>query len=104
VAQQIGEAAAFKQTDVSDAEQVQVLVDFAVDHFGGLDIMFNNAGIGSLLKRFLPDDSEDFTHMTNVNLFGVLIGAQRAGRYTKNHGGGCIINNASAPPSMPERA
>ena len=95
VAEQIGETAAFKQTDVSDAEQVQALVDFTVDRFGGLDIMFNNAGIGSPLKRFLPDDLEDFTRIMNVDLFGVLIGAQRAGRYMKDHGGGCIINNAS---------
>jgi NAD(P)-dependent dehydrogenase (short-subunit alcohol dehydrogenase family) len=95
VVAQIGEAAAFKQTDVSDTEQMQDLVDFAVDRFGGLDIMFNNAGIGSPLKRFLPDDLEDFTRIMNVNLFGVIIGAQRAGRYMKDHGGGCIINNAS---------
>ena len=57
--------------------------------------MFNNAGIGSPLKRFLPDDLEDFTRIMNVNLFGVIIGAQRAGRYMKDHGGGSIINNAS---------
>jgi NAD(P)-dependent dehydrogenase (short-subunit alcohol dehydrogenase family) len=95
LAEQLGGAAAFQQTDVSDADQVQALVDFAVAHFGGLDIMFNNAGIGSALKRFLPDDLEDFTQIMNVNLFGVLIGAQRAGRYMKDHGGGSIINNAS---------
>jgi NAD(P)-dependent dehydrogenase (short-subunit alcohol dehydrogenase family) len=95
LAGQIGEAAAFKQTDVSDAEQVQALVDFAVGRFGGLDIMFNNAGIGSPLKRFLPDDLEDFTRIMNVNLFGVIVGSQRAARYMKDHGGGSIINNAS---------
>ena len=91
----IGAAAAFKQTDVSDADQVQALVDFAVDAFGGLDIMFNNAGIGSPLKRFLPDDLEDFSRIMNVNLFGVIVGSQRAARYMKDHGGGSIINNAS---------
>jgi NAD(P)-dependent dehydrogenase (short-subunit alcohol dehydrogenase family) len=95
VAERIGAAAAFKQVDVSDVEQVQALVDFAVDRFGGLDIMFNNAGIGSPLKRFLPDDLEDFSRIMSVNLFGVIAGAQRAGRYMKDHGGGCIINNAS---------
>ncbi|MGB7051521.1 MAG: SDR family oxidoreductase [Acidimicrobiales bacterium] len=95
LAAHIGEDAAFKQTDVSDAEQVQDLVDFATERFGGLDIMFNNAGIGSPLKRFLPDDLEDFSRIMNVNLFGVLVGAQRAARYMKDHGGGCIINNAS---------
>lgn len=95
VAAEIGEAAAFRQTDVSDLNQVQALVDFAVDRFGGLDIMFNNAGIGSPLKRFLPDDLEDFSHIMSVNLFGVIAGAQRAARFMKDHGGGCIINNAS---------
>ena len=53
-----GDAAAFQQTDVGDADQVQALVDFAVERFGGLHIMFNNAGIGSPLKRFLHDDLE----------------------------------------------
>jgi NAD(P)-dependent dehydrogenase (short-subunit alcohol dehydrogenase family) len=91
----IGEAAAFNGADVSDADQVQALVDFTVDHFGGLDIMFNNAGIGSDLKRFLWDDLTDFAHIMNVNLFGVIAGSQRAARYMKDHGGGSIINNAS---------
>jgi NAD(P)-dependent dehydrogenase (short-subunit alcohol dehydrogenase family) len=91
----IGDAAAFKQADVSDAEQVQALVDFAVESFGGLNIMFNNAGIGSPLKRFLHDDLADFSRIVNVNLFGAIVGTQRAARYMKDNGGGSIINNAS---------
>ena len=91
----IGPMAAFRQTDVSDADQVQALVDHAVEHFGGLDIMFNNAGIGSPLTRFLKDDLEDFARIMSVDLFGVLVGAQRAARYMKDHGGGSIVNNAS---------
>src|SRR6516164_7727267 len=95
VATHIGDAAAFRRTDVSDAEQVQALVDFAVDRFGGLDIMFNNAGLGPPLTRFLHDDLEDFSRIMSVNLFGMIVGAQRAARYMKEHGGGAIINNAS---------
>jgi NAD(P)-dependent dehydrogenase (short-subunit alcohol dehydrogenase family) len=95
VAARLGDAAAFKQTDVSDADQVQALVDFTVDRFGGLDIMFNNAGIGSPLKRFLPDDLDDFARIMSVNLFGVIAGSQRAARHMKDHSGGSIINNAS---------
>jgi NAD(P)-dependent dehydrogenase (short-subunit alcohol dehydrogenase family) len=95
LAAEIGEAAAFTQVDVSDVDQVQALVDFAVDRFGGLDIMFNNAGIGSPLTRFLRDDFEDFSRIMSVNLFGVIAGCQRAARYMKDHGGGSIINNAS---------
>src|SRR5690348_11311525 len=81
LAAQLGHAAAFNHTDVSDAEQVQALVDFAVERFGGLDIMFNNAGIGSPLTRFLHDDLTDFSRIMGVNLFGVIVGAQRAARH-----------------------
>lgn len=95
VAAHLGETVAFKKTDVSAADQVQDAVDFAVDRFGGLDIMFNNAGVGSPLKRFLPDDLDDFSRIIGVNLFGVIVGAQRSARYMKDHGGGSIINNAS---------
>jgi NAD(P)-dependent dehydrogenase (short-subunit alcohol dehydrogenase family) len=95
LAVRIGDSAAFRQTDVSDIDQVQAAVDFAVERFGGLDIMFNNAGIGSALKRFLHDDLEDFDRIMSVNLFGVVAGAQRAARYMKDNGGGSIINNAS---------
>lgn len=95
VADGLGAAASFHPVDVSDAEQVQALVDHTVERFDGLDIMFNNAGIGTALTRFLDDDLEDFDRVMNVNLFGVLVGAQRAARYMKDHGGGTIINNAS---------
>jgi NAD(P)-dependent dehydrogenase (short-subunit alcohol dehydrogenase family) len=95
LAADIGEAVAFKETDVSDADQVQELVDYAVERFDGLHIMFNNAGIGSELKRFLPDDLTDFSRIMNVNLFGVIAGTQRAARHMKDNGGGAVINNAS---------
>jgi NAD(P)-dependent dehydrogenase (short-subunit alcohol dehydrogenase family) len=95
LAGQLGEAAIFQHVDVSDIDQVQALVDRAVETFDGLDIMFNNAGIGTGMTRFLHDDFEDFTRVMNVNLFGVIAGAQRAARYMKDHGGGSIVNNAS---------
>jgi len=89
------DAAAFKRTDVTDADQVQELVDFSVERFGGLHVMVNNAGIGSSMTRFLRDDLNDFTRVVNVNLFGVMVGSQRAARHMKDNGGGAIINNAS---------
>lgn len=95
LADRLGEAASFLPTDVSDIDQVQALVDAAVSRFGGLDVMFNNAGIGTALTRFLHDDLSDFGRVMGVNLFGVLAGTQRAARYMKDHGGGVIINNAS---------
>lgn len=94
-ADELGASAAFEAVDVSDAEQVQALVDATVERFGGLHIMFNNAGIGSAQTRFLHDDLADFDRIMAVNLFGVIVGAQRAARHMKDHGGGVIINNAS---------
>lgn len=95
LAAELGDAAAFHQTDVSDIDQVQALVDFTVSRFGGLNIMFNNAGVGSALKRLLDDDFEDYHRIIDINLFGVIAGTQRAARHMKDHGGGVIINNAS---------
>ncbi|MBV9485964.1 MAG: SDR family oxidoreductase [Frankiaceae bacterium] len=95
VAAELGEGAAFHQTDVSDLDQVQAAVDFAVSRFGGLNLMFNNAGIGTEMGRFLDDDLADFSKIMGVNLFGVIAGTQRAARHMKDHGGGVIINNAS---------
>ncbi|HWA66659.1 MAG TPA: SDR family oxidoreductase [Mycobacteriales bacterium] len=95
LADDLGEVAAFHRTDVSDIDQVQAAVDFAVARFGGLHIMFNNAGVGSALKRLLDDDFEDYDRIVGINLFGVIAGTQRAARHMKDHGGGVIINNAS---------
>ena len=91
----LGEDAAFKRTDVADADEVQALVDFAVDTFGGLHVMFNNAGISSSFRRFLRDDLRDFERVMAVNLFGVVVGTQRAARHMAEHGGGSIVNTSS---------
>jgi NAD(P)-dependent dehydrogenase (short-subunit alcohol dehydrogenase family) len=91
----LGDTAAFKQTDVADADQVQDLVDFAISEFGGLHVMFNNAGIPSSFDRFLTNDLSDFDRVMAVNLFGAMVGSQRAGRHMAEQGGGSIINNSS---------
>src|SRR5947209_8921189 len=91
----LGDAAEFRQTDVTDTDQIQAAVDFAVEHFGGLHVMFNNAGVGSALNAFLDDDFTDFERVMGVNLFGVMVGSQRAARHMRDNGGGSIINNSS---------
>lgn len=95
LAESLGDAAAFRQTDVTDADQVQALVDAAVEHFGGLDVMANNAGVASAMTRFLHDDLSDFRRVVDINLLGVLLGSQRAARHMKANGGGVILNTAS---------
>jgi NAD(P)-dependent dehydrogenase (short-subunit alcohol dehydrogenase family) len=95
LAAELGAATAFKQTDVARAEEIQDVVDFAVDRFGGLHIMCNNAGVGGSFKRFLDDDFADFDRVMAVNIFGVMVGSQRAARHMVQHGGGVIVNTTS---------
>jgi NAD(P)-dependent dehydrogenase (short-subunit alcohol dehydrogenase family) len=95
LAEQLGTAAAFKRTDVADADDVQALVDFAVARFGGLHVVFNNAGIAEPIGSFLEAELKDFPRMMAVNLLGVMVCSQRAARHMAKHGGGSIINNSS---------
>jgi NAD(P)-dependent dehydrogenase (short-subunit alcohol dehydrogenase family) len=95
VAAKLGDAAAFKQTDVAQPDAVQALVDFTIGQFGGLHVIFNNAGIGGTPHRFLKDDFRDFDRVMAVNLYGVMLGSQRAARHMATHGGGVIINTTS---------
>jgi NAD(P)-dependent dehydrogenase (short-subunit alcohol dehydrogenase family) len=95
LARQLGAATAFHQTDVGDADQIQAAVDLAVERFGGLHVMCNNAGIGGSFKRFLEDDFADFDRVMRVNIFGVMVGTQRAARHMKENGGGAVVNTTS---------
>ena len=91
-----GPDARFKATDVSDADEVRELVSFAVEQFGGLHIMFNNAGIsGAMHAHLLDDDFADFQRVIGINLLGVMVGTREAARHMATNGGGSIINISS---------
>jgi NAD(P)-dependent dehydrogenase (short-subunit alcohol dehydrogenase family) len=95
VAAELGPSVVAIRTDVASADDVQAAVDLAVSRFGGLHVMVNNAGVGGSPARFLDDDFRDFERVMGVNLFGVMIGTQRAARHMAEHGGGAIVNTTS---------
>lgn len=91
-----GADAVFQHTDVGDQAQVRRLVDVAVETFGGLHVMVNNAGISSPLRRGLfEEDLEEFDKVMRVNLLGVMAGTRDAARHMATAGGGSIINMSS---------
>lgn len=86
----------YRHTDVGDQAEVGRLVDAAVETFGGLHVMVNNAGISSPLRRGLFDeDLEEFDRVMRVNVLGVMAGTRDAARYMAGVGGGSIINMSS---------
>jgi len=95
LAGRLGGAARFKAIDVSVAEQVQSLVDFAISEFGGLNVMFNNAGISETVRPFMEDELVNFERILKVDLLGVLLGTRIAAKYMAAVGGGSIINTSS---------
>ena len=77
-------------------DQVGALVTIAVERFGGLDVMVNNAGVsGTMHRRFLDDDLADFDRVMRVNVLGVMAGTRDAARHMATAGGGSIINMTS---------
>jgi len=96
LAAELGANAHFRHADVGDQAQVGALVEAAVDTFGGLDVMVNNAGISSPLKKGLfAEDFAEFDKVMRVNVLGVMAGTRDAGKYMAEHGGGSIINVSS---------
>lgn len=96
MARELGSDGAFCRTDVSNPAEVEALVAFAVSRFGGLHVMFNNAGISEPFgKSLLERDFSDFDKVIRVDLLGVILGTKFAALHMKENGGGAIINTAS---------
>jgi meso-butanediol dehydrogenase/(S,S)-butanediol dehydrogenase/diacetyl reductase len=91
-----GAAVATIACDVSSAAQCAALVQQAVETFGAIDVLVNNAGIGFLMKPLLEVDPADWDRVISVNLSGAFYCTQAAAKAMVARGrGGRIINIAS---------
>lgn len=94
VADSIGAQAFAVQADVAIASQVQHMVEQAVGHFGGIDILFNNAGFGTL-GTVVTLEEETWDQVIDANLKGVFLCSKYAIPHIVKRGGGVVINMAS---------
>jgi len=81
--------------DVTDRAQVRAMVEAAVDAFGALNVIFNNAGMNRP-RSFMDVDEANFDEIVRVNTWGVIVCTQEAARQMIAQGaGGKIINTGS---------
>lgn len=96
-----GGVAAFFAMDVGDPESAQTAIDAAAVHFGGLDVLYNNAGGSSAADGPVTEASlDEFWRCIRVDLFGTFLGCRFAIPHLQRRGGGAIINSASIMGAM----
>lgn len=90
-----GGEATFVRTDVAEEENVKRMIEFTVEEYGGLDVLFNNAGTEGALANFAEYEAEDFDHVVDVNLRGTFYGMKYGIQAMLADGGGSIISTSS---------
>ncbi|MDH4145645.1 MAG: glucose 1-dehydrogenase [Acidimicrobiia bacterium] len=91
----LGENADFRQTDVTEEDQVAAAIAQAHDRWGTLDVVFNNAGFGGAMGPIEAISEAEWDLTFDVLLKGVFFGIKHAAPIMKAQNSGSIINTAS---------
>jgi len=81
------------QADMRSTNEIKILFDSTIEHFGSLNILINNAGI-ALFKKIEKISEEEFDNIFDVNVKGLFFSCQQAAK--KMNDGGKIINISSS--------
>ena len=91
-----GSSTRFIKTDVANEADIEAMIALAVDEFGRLDIVFNNAGVGGAIGPITETTTESWDYTMDVLAKGVFLGMKHAARVMIPQGtGGSLINTAS---------
>lgn len=91
----IGDGALALEVDVADPAACEAMVERAVEAYGGLDILFNNAAIAGATAYTLNQSIEDWQRVIDINLSSVFYCSKFALKHMLKGGRGVIINNSS---------
>lgn len=95
VCERLGRHSAFFAADVSEANSAQRYVAAAKSKFGGVDVLFANAGIEGTVRPLVDLSTEDFDKVLAVNVRGVFLGIRAAAPEIAARGGGSIVVTSS---------
>lgn len=101
VADEIGEAATFVHCDVTSEADWKAAVQEAIDQFGHLDIVVNNAGYSHYNQPMLEVDEAEFDRVYAVNVKSLYLSAQVVVPVFRAQEGGCFLNIASTAGVRP---
>lgn len=90
-----GGEAVFFRGDASKEDHIKAAVSGTVERFGRLDIAFNNAGVEGALAPTVEQTEDNYRHVMDINVLGVLLSMKHQIPAMMKTGGGSIINNAS---------
>jgi meso-butanediol dehydrogenase/(S,S)-butanediol dehydrogenase/diacetyl reductase len=93
-ARHIGAEVMFVKADVSKAADWEHAAKAAIDAYGGVDVLYNNAGIG-MYRPFLDTSEADWDAVVDNDLKSVFLGCRRVIPEMLRRGGGVIVNTAS---------
>jgi NAD(P)-dependent dehydrogenase (short-subunit alcohol dehydrogenase family) len=95
LAAKLGAACIFRQTDVTVEDQMRALIALAVDRFGRIDCLFNNAGGPAQTGGIESLEVDRFDAAMATLVRSVMLGMKHAAPHMKKQGSGSIINNGS---------
>jgi 3-oxoacyl-[acyl-carrier protein] reductase len=96
-----GGSAEAVQVDVTNRQEAEHMVSVAIERFGRLDVLFNNAGLPQAFTLLEDSDDALFERIMAVNVKGVFNGCRAAIPSLKAQGGGVILNTASTAGIRP---
>ncbi|XP_068636342.1 (+)-borneol dehydrogenase 1-like [Aristolochia californica] len=101
ICEQLDDNIMYVHCDVSNEDDVRNVVDLAVEKFGKLDVMYNNAGIMDPgATSILTMEKRDLERVLRVNLVGSFLGTKHAARVMVPQRRGCILFTGSATASI----
>jgi len=95
LAAELGAAAHYQHCDLADEAQVREAIDAAARHFGGLDVLYNNAAVIGYGRRIADLPTAEWDRTMAVNLRGPFLCCKYALPHLIARGGGAIINVSS---------